>query len=181
MRSMSLHGLSRNAWNRYAAGGSWRYDIVDAGFKYNLTDMAAALGLAQLRRCQAFLDARSQIAARYHEAFRDLPEIRTPAVAPDREHAWHLYVIQLQLERMRLSRDEFIERLAEQQIGASVHFIPLHLHSYYRNQGWSASAFPHATAAFERIVSLPIFPGMTGGEIQRVIDAVRTIVTASRR
>ena len=134
-RLMSLHGISRNAWTRYAAGGSWYYEIEDAGFKYNMTDLAAAIGIVQLSRAGEFLDARRQLAARYsagigRSSVCDLVEL--PADAPDGSHAWHLYIVRLRLNLLRIDRGQVIDRLKELGIGTSVHFIPLHLHPYYR-------------------------------------------------
>jgi dTDP-4-amino-4,6-dideoxygalactose transaminase len=182
MRMMSLHGISKDAWKRYTAEGSWYYEVLQPGYKYNLTDVAAALGLVQLTKCDRFRDERRQIAAQYDRAFAELPEIERPVVAADREHAWHLYVIRLNLERLRIDRKEFIEALKKENIGTSVHFIPLHLHPFYkRSFGYQPGDFPVATAAFERIISLPIFPGMTDAQIERVIGAVRDIVAENRK
>ncbi len=168
MRSMSLHGLSRQAWNRYTTGGSWRYDIVAPGYKYNLTDMAAAMGLVQLRRAQHMRDRRAEIAAAYSTAFADLP-IDVPAEPPDVDSAWHLYVVRTRDGR----RDELISDLNQRGIGTSVHFIPLHLHSYYRDTfGYQPTDFPVATAEFERVISLPIWSAMTDTQVTRVVDAV---------
>ncbi len=181
-RMMSLHGLSRDAWNRYSTEGSWYYEILAPGFKYNLTDIAAALGLAQLRKCEGFSKIRERYAALYHEGFRDLPEIITPQAAPYVQHAWHLYVIQLDLNRLRISRGEFIRRLQQLGIGCSVHFIPLHLHPYYRDMwGYSPNDFPVSSTVFQRIVSLPLYPKMTEGDIERVIESVRRLVKETRR
>jgi dTDP-4-amino-4,6-dideoxygalactose transaminase len=182
MRMMSLHGISKDAWKRYTAEGSWYYEVHQPGYKYNLTDIAAALGLAQLAKCDRFREERRRIASRYDNAFADLPEVERPVAAPDREHAWHLYVIRLDLERLRIDRREFIEALKQRGIGASVHFIPLHLHPFYRNTfGYKPEDFPNAAAAFERILSLPIFPGMGDQRIDRVIEAVRSIAREHRR
>lgn len=182
MRMMSLHGISHDAWKRYSKEGSWFYEVLRPGFKYNLTDVAAALGLVQLAKCDRFREERRRIAALYDQGFADLNEIERPSVAPAREHAWHLYVIQLNLDRLRIDRGEFIEALKGRNIGASVHFIPLHLHPFYRNAfGYKPGDFPNAAAAYERILSLPIFPGMTDDQVERVIDAVRDIVAESRR
>src|SRR5215831_14561219 len=134
MRIMSLHGISHDAWKRYTKEGSWCYEILYPGFKYNLTDIAAAIGIEQLKRCDGFWRARKRIAAIYDKAFADLEEIQTPVHRPDIEHAWHLYVIQLNLADLRLTRNQFIEALREEGIGTSVHFIPLHLHPYYRHK-----------------------------------------------
>lgn len=182
MRIMSLHGISKDAWKRYTSEGSWYYEVLYPGYKYNLTDIAAAIGIEQLKKCDRFVEARRRIASMYHESFADLPEIRRPGCGPDVQHAWHLYVIQLELERLRITRNEFIEALKKENIGTSVHFIPLHLHPYYRNTlGCKPQDFPNASAVFERIVSLPIYPKMTAGDISRVIDAVRSIVLQYRR
>jgi perosamine synthetase len=182
IRMMSLHGLSRDAWNRYSGKGSWYYEIISPGFKYNLTDIAAALGLAQLKKCERFWKRREQYAALYHEGFRDLPEIICPRAASHVQHAWHLYVIQLELDRLRISRDEFIRQLQEAGVGCSVHFIPLHLHPYHRNTwGYLADDFPVASKAFQRIVSLPLYSKMTEDDVKRVIDTVRCLVEKSRR
>jgi len=181
MRMMSLHGLSRDAWNRYSAQGSWYYEILSPGFKYNLTDIAAALGLAQLKKCERFWKGRERYAALYHEGFRDLPEIMCPEAAPHVQHAWHLYVIQLDLDRLRIGRDEFIRQLQQAGVGCSVHFIPLHLHPYHRDMwGYRPEDFPVASMVFQRIVSLPLYSRMTEDEIKRVIHTVRDLVEKSR-
>jgi dTDP-4-amino-4,6-dideoxygalactose transaminase len=182
IRIMSLHGISRDAWNRYTADGSWYYEILQPGYKYNLTDIAAAIGIEQLKRCQAFHDSRRRIARRYDRAFADLRDIILPVERPDVEHAWHLYVIQLRLESLRINRGEFIEALKAAQIGSSVHFIPLHLHPYYRERwGYERESLPRASAAFERIISLPIYPDMTDADVDDVVRAVRRICRRNRR
>jgi dTDP-4-amino-4,6-dideoxygalactose transaminase len=177
---LSLHGNSHDAWNRYSAEGSWYYEILRPGYKYNLTDIAAVLGIAQLKKCNNFFAARQHIAVAYNDGFADLPEIQVPVCAPDVRHAWHLYVIQLQLERLTINRNEFIEALKEQKIGTSVHFIPLHRHPYYR-ETFRSRPFVNADAAFERIISLPIYPGMSTTDIDDVIHAVRTVASRYRR
>ena len=182
MRVLSLHGISHDAWNRYSSEGSWYYEILHPGYKYNLTDMAAALGLSQLEKCRSFWAARRRISAAYNRGFADIPEIRVPVCRPDVEHAWHLYIIQLELDRLRLSRGQFIAALKDKNIGASVHFIPLHLHPYYRNElNYKTSDCPTASDVYERIVSLPIYPRMSDGDVADVIDAVRAIVAQYRR
>ena len=182
MRMMSLHGISLDAWDRYTDKGSWYYEILHPGYKYNLTDIAAALGIEQLKRCDRFWEARRRIASHYHEAFADLPEIRTPASTSNIQHAWHLYIIQLNLERLRIDRENFIKALKSQKIATSVHFIPLHLHPFYRDKfGYEPANFPHASSVFERILSLPIYPTMTEADVRDVIVAVRKIVMEHRR
>jgi perosamine synthetase len=182
MRMMSLHGISKDAWKRYTASGSWYYEVEYPGYKYNLTDTAAALGLVQLKRADEFYRARKRIAELYHAGFADTPEIGRPVVRDDVQHAWHLYVIRLELDRLRIGRDEFIEALKKENIGTSVHFIPLHLHPFYkRSFGYRPADFPNATAAFERIISLPIFPKMSDADVDRVVGAVKNIARQYRR
>lgn len=169
-RSMSLHGLSTAAWKRYESGGSWRYDIVAPGFKYNLTDIAAAIGLEQLARADEMAAARRDIARRYSRAFEAYGNLETPADHADVEHPWHLYVLRVADEA---ARDALVSRLATEQVGCSVHFIPLHLHSYYRDvYGYQPDDYPIATHEFERAVSLPIYSAMTNEQVERVIDVV---------
>ena len=182
MRMMSLHGISHDAWKRYTKEGSWYYEILYPGFKYNLTDIAAAIGIEQLKKCDEFWKARQRIAMNYAKAFSDLQEIQLPTWRNDVQHAWHLFVIQLNLERLKINRNQFIEALREKGIGTSVHFIPLHLHPYYRDKfGYKPQDFPAASEAFERIVSLPIYPKMTEGNVRDVIVAVRQLAQEYRR
>jgi len=182
MRLMRSHGMAKDAWNRYSEHGSWYYDIVLPGYKYNMNDIAAALGIAQLRKCKRLCQIRTRYAEKYDEGFADLKEIVTPVTHPGTQHAWHLYVIQLQLDRLRVDRNEFIERLKQRNIGTGVHFIPLHLHPYYRDAfGYRAEQFPSATDAYRRIISLPIYPKMSEDDVQFVIDGVRAVVRESRR
>jgi perosamine synthetase len=181
-RIMSLHGISRHAWNRYSVEGTWRYEILHPGFKYNLTDIAAAIGLVQLRRAEAMWHARKCIAERYDAAFADVPQIDRPVRRIDVQPAFHLYPIRLCLERLRIGRDEFIERLREQGIGTSVHFIPLHLHPYYqRSFGYRAEDCPNAAAAYERLISLPIYPTLGDENVDRIVKAVRDLADTSAR
>lgn len=183
-RVMSLHGISRDAWDRYTAEGAWFYEIEDAGYKYNMTDMAAALGLVQLERAEELLAARRSIAAAYTQGFRasaaaDLLDV--PEDAADGSHAWHLYVVRLALDRLGIDRARVMAALREAGIGASVHFIPLHLHPYYqRRWGTRPEDHPVATREYERVISLPIWPGMTGDDIRRVVDALASILHGAR-
>jgi dTDP-4-amino-4,6-dideoxygalactose transaminase len=181
-RVISLHGLSRGALSRYEQGGSWRYDVMMPGFKYNMPDIQAALGLAQLRRFPKFQERRTAIAQLYTQAFADLDAIELPLSRPEVEHAWHLYVIRLRTEKLQIDRDQFAIELARRKIGTSVHFIPVHYHSYYRTKyDYKESDFPVACAAFPRILSLPINPVMSDSDVADVIEAVRDLVKASRR
>jgi perosamine synthetase len=182
VRLMTLHGLSGDAWNRYTARGHWRYDIVDFGYKYNLTDVAAAMGLRQLERMAVFHRRREAIARAYTEAFQDLDTCVPPRDAPFGTHAWHLYVLELNLAALTIGRDEFLERLRERGVGTSVHFMPLHLHPVYQRMfGYKPGQFPAAEAVFSRACSLPIYPAMTDADVAFVIDAVRTTLRQSRR
>ena len=173
IRSMRLHGMSKDAWKRYDKNGSWRYDVITRGFKYNLTDMQAALGLVQLSKAQAMRHRRSRIAARYTAGLRDLSAFRLPTVEPNVQHAWHLYVVLIDPDQLRLSRDEVMDQLRDRGIGCAVHFIPLHFHSYYKQEwGYALGQFPVAERYFTRCISLPIYPSMTDTDVDRVIEAL---------
>src|SRR5690348_9494061 len=144
-RLLSLHGLSQDAWKRYDKGGSWRYEVLAPGFKYNMTDIQASLGLWQLRKLSAFQERRRQVAQRYVEAFQSDEAFELPVQRPNVEHAWHLYVLRLRAGVLRIGRDRFIEELATRNIGTSVHFTPIHLHPYYRDKyGYNTASFPVA-------------------------------------
>lgn len=176
MRLMSLHGLSHDAWERYSGGGSWDYKIIAPGFKYNLTDIAASIGIHQLARAEEMRQEREGLARRYRESLRDVEEIELPAEDVNRIHPWHLFPIRLRLERLSINRNVFIEELKEAGVGCSVHWRPLHLHPYYQETfGWRPEDCPVATALWERLVSLPIFPGMRGGEVEHVMRTVKNL------
>jgi dTDP-4-amino-4,6-dideoxygalactose transaminase len=178
-RVMRLHGISRDVFDRYTSTKpAWHYEVVAPGFKYNLTDLAAAVGLHQLKKAWQFQARRQALAEAYTTAFADLPVILPPAALGDDVHAWHLYVLRLR-DDAPISRDEFIRRLAERGIGCSVHFIPLHLHPYWRDTyQLTPAAFPCAQAAYERAVSLPLYTRMTADDQQRVIETVNELLTA---
>jgi perosamine synthetase len=182
MRMMSLHGISKDAWKRYTSEGSWYYEVVSPGYKYNLTDIAAALGIEQLKKCDRFHEARARIARCYDDAFQDIPEIKTPACRSAVLHAWHLYIIQIDSDRLSIDRNQFVEMLKQRGIGTSVHFIPLHMHPFYRDfLRHLPLEFPKALGTFRRIISLPVYPGMSDGDIQKVTDAVRQIIQKYRK
>lgn len=182
MRVMSLHGLSQDAWNRYASGGSWDYKIVAPGYKYNLTDIAAAIGVHQLARAEAMRVSRESFAFYYSEAMRDIEELELPQHDENRIHSWHLFPIRLRLERLSIDRNTFVDRLKESQVGCSVHWRPLHLHPYYQETfGWQGEEFPHANHLWERLISLPIFPGMEPEEIDHVIEVVSDLCRRFRK
>jgi dTDP-4-amino-4,6-dideoxygalactose transaminase len=175
MRILSLHGISRDSWKRYTAEGSWRYDILEAGYKYNMTDLQAALGLAQLSKCDNLCARRASIAGHYGRGLASLNAFQPLALPSESQHAWHLYVIQVKPSVLRISRDRVIEELKLRQIGTSVHFIPLHLHPLYQQLGYFSGQFPNAESHFGRAISLPIFPDMTVDEVNRVIEALSEI------
>lgn len=182
MRLMSLHGLSHDAWGRYAGGGSWDYRIVAPGYKYNLTDIAAAIGIHQLARAEEMRQRREKIAVHYAEALAGVEEIELPPFAANRLHSWHLFPLRLRLERLQINRHEFIEALKQAGVGCSVHWRPLHLHPYYGDHlGWRPADCPVATDVWRRLISLPIFSGMTEPEAEQVIGTVREICLAHRR
>ena len=173
-RVMRLHGMNRDAFDRFQSTvPSWYYEVVAPGFKYNLTDIAAALGIHQLKRVRGFQQRRAQIAALYEAAFADLPLIPAPRPLNGDMHAWHLYVLRL-ADGAGVERNLFIERLFKAGIGCSVHYIPLHLHPYWRDRyALGAAQFPHSQHAYERMVSLPLYTRMSDGDVQRVVQAVR--------
>ena len=190
MRIMRLHGISKDAWKRYTAKGSWYYEIHKPGFKYNLTDVAAAIGIHQLRKCDEFHRRRKEIARMYHEGLARLEEISLPRDDFDAagkledgfDHAWHLYMIRLRLKKLTIARDEFIDILKNRQIGTSVHFIPLHMQPFYREKyGYRAEDFPNARAAYEGIVSLPIYPRMSDEDVNYVISVIKETIEAHRK
>jgi dTDP-4-amino-4,6-dideoxygalactose transaminase len=181
-RIWSLHGMSRDAWKRYSSEGSWYYEVIRPGFKYNMTDIQAAIGLHQLRKLPQFQARRWEIVRRYNEAFSQFEELRIPTQRPEVEHAWHLYALRLNLERSKISRNQFIEELKARNIGTSVHFIPIHLHPYYRDKyGYKPEDFPVAYREYHRIVSLPLYPRMSDRDVQDVIEAVADVVKRNRR
>ena len=182
IRMLSLHGMNRDAWKRYSSAGSWFYEIQEAGFKYNMTDIQAGMGIHQLKKLDGFIETRARYAGMYSEAFSEVPEIEMPLIHEDRKHAWHLYVIKLALERLKIDRAQFIEELRAQKIGTSVHFIPVHLHPYYREKfGYQRGDLKQAEYLYDRIVSLPLYPAMTEDDVHDVIRAVRNILSSNRR
>jgi perosamine synthetase len=177
MRIMSLHGISRDAWKRFTAEGSWYYEIVAPGFKYNLTDIAAAMGIHQLRKAELFLRRRTDIARRYRESLGDIEELILPEVQPDRIHSWHLYVIRLKLERLQIDRAQFITELQQRGIGTSVHWLPLHMHPYYRETyGYAPEDLPTACSLYPEIITLPLYPDMSEGDVAYVCDSIKDII-----
>jgi dTDP-4-amino-4,6-dideoxygalactose transaminase len=180
-RIWSLHGMSRDAFKRYTSEGSWRYDVVLPGFKYNMPDIQAAIGLHQLARLDSMQRRRRAIVAQYDEALADLDELDGPSERPEVESAWHIYLLRLRLDRLRIGRDEFIEQLRARNIGTSVHFIPVHELSYYRDRyELRPEDFPVAHREFERMLSLPLSPAHTDQDVADVIEAVTEVVKKNR-
>jgi dTDP-4-amino-4,6-dideoxygalactose transaminase len=174
---LSLHGMNRDAWRRYGDTGSWYYEVVAPGFKYNLSDVLAAIGLAQLERFEEMQRRRRELVALYDSLLAAVPELRRPRPRAGVVHAWHLYPVALELERLRCDRARFIQELRAENIGASVHFVPIHLHPYFQEKlGARAGDFPVAEDAYRRAVTLPLFPDMTPGDVEDVVAAVRKIV-----
>jgi perosamine synthetase len=173
MSILRLHGISKDAWKRYGKGAEWYYEIVEVGYKYNMTDIQAALGLAQLKKTGHMQGKRNLIAQKYNEAFKDSPYLIIPTVKDYVETSWHLYVIKLKTEKLKISRDQFINELQNRGIGVSVHFIPLHRHPYYKDTlNLNPENFRNSEWLYERIISLPIFPGMSQDDVDYVIENV---------
>lgn len=182
MRLLCLHGISRDAWNRYTDRGNWYYEVLEPGFKYNLSDLQSAVGIHQLRKLEGFLAVRREYVALYNQRFGRLEELELPPGDLEGGHAWHLYVLRLRLERLRFGRGEFIEELRRRGVGASVHFIPIPLHPAFRGlAGQERNACPRAVALYQRIVTLPLYPAMTRAMVGRVADVVEEVVRLGRR
>lgn len=176
MRCMSLHGLSKDAWNRFRTGASWDYKIVAPGFKYNLTDIAAALGIHQLARAEEMRLQREAIARYYLEELATIPQIQLPHHCEKRIHAWHLFAIRLHLDKLAIDRNRLIQELNGRGVGTSVHWRPLHLHPYYETEfHWDPVDFPVATREWERLVSIPLFPDLQQEEMEYVVQSVREV------
>jgi dTDP-4-amino-4,6-dideoxygalactose transaminase len=180
---MRLHGISGDAWKRYTNHGSWYYEVVDAGFKSNMPDLLAALGLAQLKKADAFHHRRREIAEMYFQRLSGIEELEMPPKGSvNTTHSWHLFILRLRPKMLASCRDDLIRQLKQAGIGTSVHFIPLHLHPYYRDRhGYSAGDFPNAEDAFARCISLPIYPDMNDTEVMRVIMSVEQFVQTNCR
>lgn len=176
IRPLTLHGINHNAWKRYEKGGSWYYEVLAAGYKYNLSDILAAIGIHQLEKLSQLQQIRMNYVKRYNAAFAELPEIEAPYEASEVKHAWHLYTILIKPEKLSIGRAQFIAELQKENIGTSVHFIPLHLQPYYRNKfGFKPGDFPQAEYMYERIISLPLYPRMSQQDVEDVITAVTRI------
>jgi dTDP-4-amino-4,6-dideoxygalactose transaminase len=181
MRMLSLHGMSRDAWNRYSERGNWYYEVADAGFKYNLTDIQSALGIHQLRKLDSFIETRTRYAQIYNQALAGVEEVELPPDGARFRHSWHLYVLRLNLGLLRIDRQEFMEELRRRGIGASVHFIPIPLHPFFARMPLADRVCPGALNLFPRIVSLPLYPAMTEDQVHYVAESVKDILARNRR
>jgi perosamine synthetase len=176
IRLMSLHGLSRDAWNRYTEDGDWDYRITEPGYKYNLTDIAASIGIHQLSRAETLRQQRAEVAETYLRKLSNIEELELPPNEETRLHSWHLFPVRLKLDELSINRNAFIENLKKAGVGCSVHWRPLHLHPFYSEKlGWTENHLPAATALWSRLISLPIFPSMTAVELDYVVKTVKNI------
>lgn len=182
MRIMSLHGISRDAWKRFTAEGSWYYEILAPGFKYNMPDIAAAIGIHQLRKANLLHQKRVAAAQAYTRLLEDVEELVLPSQLPDRIHSWHLYVIRLKSARLNLDRGQFITELQRRGIGTSVHWMPLHMHPYYKQTfGYSPQDLPVAASLYPEIVTLPVYPDMTEEQISYVCDSIKSVLSQNAK
>ena len=180
---MRLHGISGDAWKRYSKEGSWYYEILAPGFKANMCDLLAALGSAQLAKCDHFAQRRRSIAESYCRAFAGMEELQLPSMPrKGTEHAWHLFILRIRPEMLSIHRNEFVEQLKKKGIGTSVHFIPLHLHPFYKSAyGYASGDFPNAEESYSRCLSIPIFPDMSESELNRVVRSVSDVICEHRK
>jgi dTDP-4-amino-4,6-dideoxygalactose transaminase len=182
VRTLSLHGMSRHAWNRYGKEGTWHYDIEAPGFKYNMTDIQAALGLHQLQRLNDFVQRRLEIATEYLRELSSVDYLQLPNTRADIKHAWHLFILRIHDHQLRIDRNQFIQEMKARGVACSVHFIPIHLHSYYKNKyGYAADDFPIAYSNYQRMLSLPLNPSLTDQQVATVIEAVLDICQKYQR
>ncbi|WP_337864988.1 DegT/DnrJ/EryC1/StrS family aminotransferase [Ignavibacterium sp.] len=179
---MRLHGINRDAWKRYSESGSWYYEVVAPGFKYNFTDLQASLGLPQLKKVDDMWNSRKYIASQYTEAFKDLDTITLHTIKPDRESSWHLYPVRLNLEMLEVGRAQIIEELKQNNVGVGVHFMPVHQHLFYSETfKLDDKNYPVASSVFPRLLSLPIYPGMTDKNVDKVISVFTDILKKHRK
>lgn len=179
---MRLHGINRDAWKRYSESGSWYYEVVAPGYKYNFTDLQASLGLPQLKKVDMMWESRKSIASKYMEAFKDLDLITLPTIKSDRESSWHLFPVRINLEMVTKNRAQIIEELKTNNVGVGVHFMPVHQHLYYSETfNLDDKNFPVASASFPRLMSLPIYPGMNENSVEKVITTVTEVLNRFRR
>jgi dTDP-4-amino-4,6-dideoxygalactose transaminase len=180
MRIFSLHGISKDAWRRYSKEGNWYYEVTECGFKYNLPDILAAIGIHQLRTLDEMTARRIAIAQSYNQAFQDMPELELPPDRADSRHCWHLYVLRLHLDQLGSDRDAFFSEMRSEGVGCSVHFIPVHIHPYYRELG-VGDPCPRSVTEYARLISIPLYPAMSDADVEQVIGAVKKVVGRLRR
>jgi len=182
LRILCLHGISKNAWNRYSDRGNWYYEVLKPGFKNNLTDIQSSIGIHQLRKLEGFIEARTQLAQAYNRAFAHLEELELPFDKDDSRNAWHLYILRLNLDKLEIDRDEFIEQLKKKGIGTSVHFIPVPLHPFFAAYAdRPQNHCPKALELYPRLISLPLYPGMTESQTKYVAQSVVEIAQRARK
>ena len=182
LKNLCLHGISKNAWNRYSDRGSWYYEVLRPGYKYNLTDIQSALGIHQTRKLEGFIRTRTQYAQIYNDAFAEMEEMQIPPDKKDCRHAWHLYSLRLNLETLDISRDEFIEQLNKCGVGTSVHFIPIPLHPAYKEIAERPENYcPEAMSLYPRLISLPLYPAMTISQVEYVVESVKRVAIEARK
>jgi UDP-4-amino-4-deoxy-L-arabinose-oxoglutarate aminotransferase len=183
MRTLRFHGVSKDAWSRYGRSASPRYEVIEPGWKYNMLDLQAAIGIEQMKKLERFNGQRAEIAARYAEGLADVPEVRPLESVPyDHVHCWHLYIVRLDLAALSIDRDAFMGELGKLGIGVGLHFTPVHLHRHYAAKyGFEKGDLPHSEAAGEAIFSLPLYPLLTPPMQERVLDAVKQVVAANRK
>jgi dTDP-4-amino-4,6-dideoxygalactose transaminase len=182
MKILSLHGISKNAWNRYSDRGHWGYEVLESGYKYNMSDIQASIGIHQLRKLEGFIETRTRFAELYNSLLADVDEVELPVGKADCRHAWHLYTLRLNLERLTIGRDEFIEQLKARGVGTSVHFIPIPLHPFFASRAnLPQNRCPNALELYPRLISLPLFPAMTEAQVEYVTGAILEIARKSRK
>jgi dTDP-4-amino-4,6-dideoxygalactose transaminase len=181
MMMLRLHGISKDAWKRYSKSGSWYYEVIRPGYKANMTDIQASIGIHQLAKLEKSIKTRSKYAKIYNEAFKKVPELVTPHLMDNIRHAWHLYPLQVKFDDLKINRNDFIEKLKEKQIGTSVHFIPVPMHPCYKRLGYKLGNFPKTEEFYNQEVTLPMYPRMTKEDIVYVRDTVVDIVKRNRR
>lgn len=181
LKTLCLHGISKNAWNRYSDHGNWYYEVLRWGFKYNLTDIQSSIGIHQLRKLEGFIEARTRLVQAYNRAFADVAEFELPPDKDDCRHSWHLYMLRLNLEKIEVSRDEFIGELNKKGIGVSVHFIPIPLHPFFAPfADRPENQCPRAMALYPRLISLPLYPAMTEAQVEYVTESAKEIARRGR-
>jgi dTDP-4-amino-4,6-dideoxygalactose transaminase len=182
LKVLCLHGISKDAWNRYTDKGNWFYEVLEPGFKYNLSDIQSAIGIHQLRKLDGFIEQRRRYAQLYNDLLGDVAEVETPPDRADSRHAWHLYTLRLNLDKLEVNRDEFINALRDKGVGTSVHFIPIALHPYFsRFMADGANHCPRALELYPRLISLPLYPGMEEEQVVHTAQAVKELARTCRK